>query len=51
MDANRYGIDIRYILESLISEIEGNVVLVNRQQYLKTLITLQQKYQTKYGGN
>jgi hypothetical protein len=51
MDANRYGIDIRYIIDSLISEIEGNDVLANRQNYLKTLITLQQKYQTQYGGN
>ena len=51
VDANRYGIDIRYTLDSLISEIRGNNDLVNGQAYLQNLIRLQEKYQAKYGSN
>ncbi len=51
VDANRYGIDIRYTLDSLISEIRGNNDLVNGQEYLENLIRLQEKYQAKYGSN
>jgi hypothetical protein len=51
IDANRYGIDIRYTLDSLISEIEGNNNLINRQEYLENLIRLQEIYQAQYGGN
>ena len=51
IDANRYGIDIRYTLDSLISEIRGNNDLVNGQAYLENLIRLQEKYQAKYGSN
>jgi hypothetical protein len=50
-DANRYGIDIRYTLNSLISEIEGNNTLENRQDYLDTLMILQNNYQAGYGRN
>ncbi|MGW8288283.1 MAG: hypothetical protein ACWGOD_08570, partial [Desulfobulbales bacterium] len=51
MDTNRYGIDIRYTLDSLISEIQGNGGLENRQEYLENLIRLQEHYQDKYGSN
>ena len=51
MDANSYGIDIRYTLDSLIAEIQGNDDLQNKQEYLKNLIMLQEKYQAQYGSN
>jgi hypothetical protein len=51
VDANRYGIDIRYTLDSLISEIQGNVNLLNRKEYLENLVRLQEKYQAQYGSN
>jgi hypothetical protein len=49
MDANRYGIDIRYTLDALISELQANTDLENRQDYLENLIGIQEKYQAKYG--
>jgi hypothetical protein len=50
-DANRYGIDIRYTLDSLISEMqEGNEGLTNRQVYLENLVRLQKRYQAQYGA-
>jgi hypothetical protein len=51
VNANRYGIDIRYTLDSLISEIQGNGNLENKQEYLKNLVRLQEYYQAKYGSN
>ena len=51
VDANRYGIDIRYTLDSLISEIQGNSTLEYRKEYLEKLIRLQDNYQAKYGSN
>ena len=50
VDANRYGIDIRYTLDALISEIEASKDLENRQGYLDKLIRLQEGYQAKYGN-
>jgi hypothetical protein len=50
VDANRYGIDIRYTLDALISEIQNNGGLENRQEYLENLIRLQESYQAKYGN-
>ena len=50
VDANRYGIDIRYTLDSLISEVQGSDDLVNSQEYLENLISLQESYQAKYGS-
>jgi len=50
VDANRYGIDIRYTLDSLIAEIQGNGDLENRQEYLENLVRLQENYQAKYGS-
>ena len=50
VDVNRYGIDIRYTLDALISEIESNGDLENRQEYLENLIRLQESYQAKYGS-
>lgn len=49
VDANRYGIDIRYTLDSLISEIQGNGDLQNKQAYLENLVRLQEIYQAQYG--
>lgn len=50
VDVNRYGIDIRYTLDALISEIQSNGDLQNRQDYLETLLKLQESYQAKYGS-
>jgi hypothetical protein len=50
VDANRYGIDIRYTLDSLISEIQGNDTLIYKQEYLEKLVRLQENYQAKYGS-
>jgi hypothetical protein len=49
MDANRYGIDIRYTLDALISELQANGDLVNREEYLEKLFRMQDRYQTQYG--
>jgi len=51
VDANRYGIDIRYTLDALIAEFQTNGDLENRQDYLENLIRLQDNYQAKYGSN
>jgi hypothetical protein len=51
VNANRYGIDIRYTLDSLIPEIQGNSDLENKQAYLENLAKLQEHYQAKYGSN
>jgi hypothetical protein len=51
VDVNRYGIDIRYTLNSLISEVHANSDLKDKQLYLENLIRLQEEYQAKYGGN
>lgn len=48
-DANRYGIDIRYTLDALISEIQAARDLENKQQYLENLVKLQEGYQARYG--
>ncbi len=50
VDANRYGIDIRYTLDALISEIQTNGNLENKQEYLEKLIRMQESYQAKYGS-
>jgi hypothetical protein len=50
VDINRYGIDIRYTLDALISEIQANGDLENRQEYLENLIRMQESYQAKYGS-
>ena len=50
MDANRYGIDIRYTLDALISEMQANGDLENRDEYLEKLIRMQDKYQAQYGS-
>jgi len=51
VDANRYGIDIRYTLDALIAEFQTNGDLENRQDYLENLVRLQDSYQEKYGSN
>ena len=50
VNTNRYGIDIRYTLDALISEMQTNGDLENRQEYLENLIKLQESYQAKYGS-
>jgi hypothetical protein len=50
VNTNRYGIDIRYTLDALISEIQSNGDLENRQKYLENLLELQESYQAKYGS-
>jgi hypothetical protein len=49
VDVNRYGIDIRYTLDALISEMQSNGDLENRQDYLENLLRLQESYQAQYG--
>jgi hypothetical protein len=51
VDANRYGIDIRYTLDALIAELQTNGDLENSQDYLENLIRLQDSYQAKFGSN
>lgn len=51
VNANRYGIDIRYTLDSLISEVQNSDDLENIQEYLENLIRLQENYQQKYSRN
>lgn len=45
---NRYGIDIVPHLESLINEMEIGETMVYKEQYLRKLRELQNKYQTYY---
>ena len=45
---NRYGIDIRVPIDSLIDEIQATQSLNNRDEYLTKLAALQTKYQSKY---
>lgn len=47
---NRHGIDITLPLESLINEIEIGETMTYKEQYLRTLRELQNKYQTHYEG-
>jgi hypothetical protein len=49
-DANRYGIDIRYALDSLIAEIQENGGLADKQAYLENLMRMQKRYQAKLGA-
>ena len=50
VDANRYGIDIRYALDSLIAEIQENGGLADKQAYLENLMRMQKRYQAKLGA-
>jgi hypothetical protein len=45
---NRYGIDIRLTIDSLIDEMEATQLLNGREEYLTRLAALQGKYQSKY---
>lgn len=47
-DMNRYGIDIRLTIDSLIDEMEATRLLNGREEYLTRLTTLQTKYQSRY---
>lgn len=46
---NRYGIDIRPGLESLIAEMQGATNLNSKDEYLARLLVLQDKYLQEYG--
>lgn len=46
---NRWGIDIRDSLDTVMSDIEGSANLARRKQYLKTLRKLDSKYKKLYG--
>lgn len=48
---NRHGIDIRYPLNSLVSEMESFSGLADRTSYLKVLYGMQERYQARYGGD
>ncbi|NOY53821.1 MAG: hypothetical protein GXP58_09405 [Deltaproteobacteria bacterium] len=47
---NRWGMDIRYPLNALISDIRGAANLEKRTEYLHTLNVLQKKYRKRYGA-
>lgn len=46
---NRHGIDITPFIESLINEIDIGETMIYKEQYLRKLRELQNKYQTNYG--
>ncbi len=46
---NRWGIDIREPLDTVISDIEGSANLAQRKTYLRTLKKLESKYKKLYG--
>jgi len=48
--ANRYGIDIRPSIASLLKEMETTAVLVGRADYEAKLILLRDKYLKRYGS-
>lgn len=48
---NKYGIDIRPSLDSLIEEMRSSQRLTSREEYLANLIELQDQYQQRYGGS
>ena len=47
---NKYGIDIRPSIDSLIEEMRSSQRLTKRDHYLADLIELQDRYQQQYGG-
>lgn len=47
---NRYGIDIRFPISSLINELETSQLPIDREHYLNELYRLQGKYQMEYGA-
>lgn len=46
---NRYGLDIRFPLDTLIAEMETFSQLTYRDEYLGRLVDLQEKYRLRYG--
>ena len=48
-ELNKYGLDIRQPIESLLKEIDASRELDNKKEYLVTLLTLKDKYISKYG--
>jgi hypothetical protein len=46
---NKWGLDVRGPLETVISDIEGSANLSKRKQYLRTLKKLKGKYEDLYG--
>ncbi|ADH86014.1 hypothetical protein [Desulfurivibrio alkaliphilus] len=47
---NRHGLDIRPAIDNLLAEIPGADNLRQREEYLATLIELQDKYRRQYGA-
>ncbi|MBU4230875.1 MAG: hypothetical protein KKG88_11330 [Proteobacteria bacterium] len=47
---NRYGIDIRPSVNSLLEEIKTTTSLAGRDTYLARLILLRDKYLARYGA-
>jgi hypothetical protein len=46
---NKWGIDIRYPIDSLIVDLKGSANLTHKTDYLRTLRALKNKYQKIYG--
>jgi hypothetical protein len=46
---NKWGLDIRYPIDSLISDLKGSANLTYRSKYLRTLRGLKDKYGKLYG--
>jgi hypothetical protein len=47
---NRYGVDFRPAIDSLIEEMKSAPNLTKKDDYLAELIVLQDKYSRKFGG-
>ncbi|MBU4118902.1 MAG: hypothetical protein KJ555_09090, partial [Proteobacteria bacterium] len=47
---NRYGIDIRPSVDSLLEEMKSTTSLAERDTYLARLILLKDKYFARYGA-
>ena len=47
---NRYGVDIRPSLDSLLEEMKTTTILTGRDTYLARLILLRDKYLARYGA-
>ncbi|MFC1523774.1 hypothetical protein ACFL6N_03175 [Thermodesulfobacteriota bacterium] len=45
---NRYGIDIRYPLKQMIDELQISETMVYKEEYIRTLLKLQDKYRGQF---
>lgn len=48
---NRYGIDIRYPVDTLLEEMEANHDLLGKEEYVEILQGFKEKYNILYEGN